>query len=167
MSLKNFSLEGVFMTLNLPERPLRALKRFPGLLMNAWPSLWEDENDFFPEELQTRGMKVFEEDNHLHVEAPMPGLNPKDIQVSLNNGVLQIKGESKEEERDKKRKFYRSSHRSYSFSLVLPTQIDEKIEPQANYENGILDVTMQLTKQGETKKIEVKAGNNNKKKSAE
>lgn len=141
------------MTLNLlPEifdRPLR-----------SFPSLWQNllEEDFLPRELSTNGVRIYEDNNQLHVEVPLPGLNLKDIEVSLNKGVLLVKGAAEEEEKDKKRKYYRSSKRSYSYSLALPTQIDEKQEPQAVYSDGILNISLQLAKQGETKKITVKPG---------
>lgn len=139
------------------DKPLRL---FPNLWSNffdesALPSLNED--------FTFRGVKIYEEDNHLHVELPLPGLNLNDIEVSLNKGILFIKGEKKEEEKDKKRKFYRFSSRNYSSSIPLPTQIDEKQEPEAVYENGILNVTLKLANHGETKKIKVKEGKNNKK----
>ena len=76
-----------------------------------------------------KGARIYEENKQLHVEVPFPGLNLKNIEVSLNKGILLVKGDAVEEEQDKKRKYYRSSKRSYSFSLVLPTQIDEKQEP--------------------------------------
>lgn len=127
-----------------------------------FPTLWPDvfNEDLFPasEDFSTKGVRVYEEDNHLHVEVPLPGLTLNDIEVTLNKGVLYVKGESKEETKDKKRRFYRSSRRSYSYSLILPTQIDEKQEPQAVYIDGILNISLQLAKQGETKKITVKSG---------
>lgn len=138
----------------------RPLRQFPGLL-SSLPSLF-DEN-LFPQEFTGRGLRIYEENNHLHIEVALPGLDTKDIEVSLNKGVLLVKGETKEEEKDKKRKYYRSSKRSYSYSVALPTQIDEKQEPQAVYTDGILDVSLQLAKQGETKKITVKNNNNSKK----
>lgn len=142
------------MTLNLlPEifdRPIR-----------SFPSLWQNllNEDFFPREFSTDGgVRIYEENNQLHVEVPLPGLDLKDIEVSLNKGILLVRGAGEEKEEDKKRKYYRSSKRSYSYSLALPTQIDEKQEPQAVYNDGILNISLQLAKQGETKKITVKAG---------
>lgn len=141
------------MTLNLlPEifdRPLR-----------SFPSLWQNllDEDFFPRELSTNGVRIYEDNNKLHVEVPLPGLNLKDIDVSLNQGVLLVKGAAEEKEEDKKRKYYRTSKRRYSYSLALPTQIDEKQEPQAVYTDGVLNVSLQLSKQGETKKIAVQPG---------
>lgn len=145
----------------LPEIFDRPLRQFPNLWSNFFPSTVDNilEDDLFTQNFGSRGARIYEENNQLHVEMPLPGLDSKDIEVSLNKGILMVKGESAEEEEDKQRKYYRSSKRSYSFSIVLPTQIDEKQEPQALYENGILNVTLQLAKQGETKKITVKTGN--------
>lgn len=140
---------------DLLDRPLR---QFPTLWSNFF-----DEN-LFPaiDDFSTKGARIYEEDNHLHVEVPLPGLNSSDIEVSLSRGILRVKGEFKEEEKDKKRKFYRSSRRNYSYSLSLPTQIDEKQEPQAVYVDGILNISLQLAKQEETKKISVKSGHGKK-----
>lgn len=154
------------MTRNLlPEVFLnKPLRNFPRL----WPSFFHEPlENFFDEGLLTqdfssKGAQIYEENNQLHVEVPLPGLELKDIEVSLNKGVLIIKGESSEEELDKKRKYYLSSKKSYSFSVALPAQIDEKQEPQAEYVDGILKISLQVAQQAETKKITVKAGNSKK-----
>lgn len=150
------------MTMNLlPELLDRPLRQFPTLLPNLISSPW---SNFFDTELfpQDRGIQIYEKENRLHVEMPLPGLNFKDIEVTLNHGVLKVEGKSEEKEEDKKKKFYRSSSRSYSYCLTLPTQIDEKQEPQAIYSDGILNISLQLAKQGDTKKIAVKSGNGKK-----
>lgn len=147
------------MTQNLlPEifdRPLRSFPN-PWQNWNPWQNLL-DEN-FLPRELSTNGVRIYEDNNQLHVEVPLPGLDLKDIEVSLNKGILLVRGAGEEKEEDKKRKYYRSSKRSYSYSLALPAQIDEKQEPQAVYTDGILNISLKLAKQGETKKITVKSG---------
>lgn len=153
------------MTRNLlPELLDRPLRQFPNLWSSFFPISIENlfEDGLLPQDFLAKGARIYEENKQLHVEVPLPGLNLKDIEVSLNKGILLVKGDAVEEEQDKKRKYYRSSKRSYSFSLVLPTQIDEKQEPQAVYTDGILNISLQLAKQGETKKISVKAGNSKK-----
>lgn len=150
------------MTQNLlPENFDRPLKSFPSPWQNLFMSPWQNlfDEDFFPKEFSGYGVRIYEDNNQLHVEVPLPGLNLKDIEVSLNKGVLLVKGGAEEEEEDKKRRYYRSSKRRYSYSLALPTQIDEKQEPQAVYTDGILNISLQLAKPGETKKITVKSGN--------
>ncbi|KAF3361673.1 Uncharacterized protein PHSC3_001796 [Chlamydiales bacterium STE3] len=139
----------------LPERI--PLSRLPSI----WSKFFDEDLFSSSEDFPLQGVRIYEENNQLHVEAPVPGLNLNDIEVTLNKGVLWIKGESKQEEEDKKRKFYRSSTRNYSYSLVLPTQIDESQEPQAVYADGILKISLQLSKQGQTKKINVKSGKEN------
>jgi HSP20 family protein len=135
------------------EKPFSQMAQFPSMWSNFY------ERNFLPmiEEYTTRNVRMYEEGNELHVEVPLPGLNSNEIEVNLNKGTLWIKGESKQEEKDKNKKFYRSSKRSYSYSLTLPRQIDEKGEPHATYEDGILKVSMRLAKQDESKKIEIKS----------
>ncbi|HSX13247.1 MAG TPA: Hsp20/alpha crystallin family protein [Chlamydiales bacterium] len=143
--LQNLNIERGLMSRNLPEPFLSRLHRAWDLFPN-----WDHE-----EETANQGLRIYEENNQLHVEAPMPGLRADDIDVSLNRGSLWIKGEATEEE--KKKKMYRSATRKYSYSLVLPSQIDEKQEPQATYEDGILKVSLHLAKTAETKKIQIKS----------
>lgn len=151
------------MTQNLlPEifnRPFRSFSS-PWQNWNLWQSLLDE--DFFSREFSTNGVRIYEDNNQLHVEVPLPGLDLTDIEVNLNKGILLVRGSGEEKEEDKKRKYYHSSKRSYSYSLALPTQIDEKQEPQAVYVDGILKISLQLAKQGETKKITVTAGNSKK-----
>lgn len=149
------------MTQNLlPDSLDRSLRSFPNPWQNMFMSPWQnlfDEN-FLPGDFSANGVRIYEDNNQLHVEVPLPGLNFKDIEVSLNKGVLLVKGGAEEEEEDKKRKYYRSSKRKYSYSLALPAQIDDKQEPQAVYTDGILNISLKIAKQGETKKITVKSG---------
>jgi len=154
---------------NLPERretqqaqPERFLDKPLAGFRSLWPTLFGEDFFNLSEDLTSRGARIYEEDNKLIVEAPLPGLNANEIEVNLHKGTLWIRGESKEEESDKKKKFYRSSRRSYSFSFALPKQIDEKQEPQATYNDGILKVSLNLSKEAQPKKIPVKAGNNKK-----
>lgn len=145
---------------NLPEIFDKPHKSFPKLwqnwMMNPWQNLFDE--DFLSREFSTTSVRMYEDNNQLNIEVPLPGLNPKDIEVSLNRGVLLVRGTAKEEEKDKKRKYYLSSNRNYSYALALPTQIDERQEPQAVYNDGILHIKLQLSKQEEAKKIPVKSG---------
>lgn len=143
--------------------PARFPSPWANLFLGGWPEFFDENLMSGMSDMQTQGVRIYEEKNELHVEAPLPGLNSKDIEVSINKGVLWIKGQLKEEEKDKEKKFYRSSKRNYAYSIVLPTQTDQKQEPQAVYSDGILKVSLKLEKREEPKKITVKAGNGNKK----
>jgi len=121
------------------------------------------EDNFFPmlQESSMRGVRIYTENNHMIVEAPMPGLQSNDIEVDFDedNSMLLIRGKREDTEGDKKRRYYRSSKRSYSCSIALPKPVDRKQEPQASYKDGILTVTMNLAKNEEKRKIAVRDGN--------
>jgi HSP20 family protein len=128
---------------------------FPSFLRN-FPLPFED-NDFFPSQaLQNSGLSIYEDKNQVIVEAELPGLLPKDIDVTFEKGVLHIKGARKEEEKDKEKKYYRKSSSSFSYKVEVPGFIDEKSEPSATYKDGIMKIAFNKAASSKAKKIEVK-----------
>jgi HSP20 family protein len=100
---------------------------------------------------------VSESDKELIVRAELPGMDPKEIDISMSGNVLTIKGERKHEREEKKENFHlvERSSGSFSRSIQLPTEVKpEKI--QATYKDGILSISMPKTKAEAVKKIEVK-----------
>lgn len=140
----------------LPEIFNKPLREFPNLIQKFFSS---PVTSFIGDDqlMGAKGVRVYEENNHLHVEAPMPGLEAKDIDVKINNGILFINGECKKEENNKNKKFYSSSVRKYSYSIALPDQIDETKEREASYTDGILNISFPISKKEKAKKITVKA----------
>lgn len=103
---------------------------------------------------------VAEKDASYEITAELPGLDEKDIEVKLANGVLTIKGEKREEREEKQKDYYVSERRYGSFirSFQVPEGVDaDKIV--ASFSKGVL--TLSLPKSAEAKKnekkIEVKA----------
>lgn len=144
---------------NLPSRreyqsPVRRLLDMP---LSQFPSLWGDLEGDLAEWTGRPGLSIFEEKNSIIVEAPMPGLKPDNIEINFDKGILYIRGELKEEEESKERRYYRSSQRSYSFQTTLPQLVDEKQEPKATYKDGILRISFVKSKEREAKKIPVKS----------
>lgn len=119
------------------------------------PSLF-DEDDF-SSFLPSSGLTISEDDKKVYVEAAVPGIDPKDVEVTFDKGVLWIRGEAKEEEEDKKRKFYRKASRSFSYRVAVPNTIDEKIDPDVVCRNGQLIVTFTKLLESEPKKLQVKS----------
>ena len=88
-------------------------------------------------------MDIKETDKELVVEAELPGLEDKDVNVTLREGVLTIKGEKKSE-REEKEQDYHLTERSYGRferSFRLPDTIDED-NIAAHFDKGVLKVTM-------------------------
>jgi HSP20 family protein len=95
-------------------------------------------------------VEVTETDQEIKVTAEVPGLEEKDLQVALVNGVLAIKGETKTETEDKARGF---SERSYgSFEQRIPVGDVDENNVAATFKNGVLTVT--LRKMGRAKRNE-------------
>ena len=107
----------------------------------------------------TPKVDVAESDKEIRITAELPGMDEKDIDVSLQNDMLTIKGEKKEEKEDKGKDYYRMerSYGSFSKSIALPVEVEtDKVE--AKYKKGVLSITIPKTAKAvaETKKIAVK-----------
>lgn len=90
----------------------------------------------------------------MYIEASVPGLTPSEIDVTLENKVLWIRG-SKKEAQDNKKYHYRSK-KTYSYQISLPESADENREPETKYEHGVLTITFSKTKGEMAKKIQIK-----------
>ncbi len=102
---------------------------------------------------------VAETENELEISVELPGIDQKDIDVSLTDTALTIKGEKKSE-RSENSKGYHLSERSYgSFyrSIPLPSGVDTE-KADAKFKNGVLTVTLPKTEEARSrlKKIAVK-----------
>lgn len=99
---------------------------------------------------------VHETAKEIRVTAELPGLEEKNIDVSLLNGALWIKGEKNEEHEEEKGDVYRCERRYGSFQrmIELPTEVDaDKIK--ASFKKGVLKVTLPKTKEASRRVISV------------
>lgn len=104
-------------------------------------------------------LDVSEGKKDIVVKAEIPGVEAKDIDVSLNGRILTIKGEKKQEKEEKNKNYQRVErfYGHFSRAVELPAEVDEaKVE--ASYKKGILKVTLKKSKESEFKKIEIKQG---------
>jgi HSP20 family protein len=105
-------------------------------------------------------MDVTETPEALVVKAEVPGVDPKEVEISVNGDTLTIKGEKKEEEKEEKGKTWHRIERSYgSFlrAVMLPAPVDaDRITAEAR--DGVLTITLPKTEKAKAKRIEVKAG---------
>lgn len=97
-----------------------------------------------------------ETDKDIIIKAEMPGLDPKDFQISLTENTLTIKGEKREEQEEKKRNYHMVERRYGSFyrSIALPCSVEgDKVD--AKYNKGVLEVTLPKAEPSKAKKISV------------
>ena len=102
-------------------------------------------------------MNVSETDKEFRVTAELPGVTEQDIDVSLDDDVLTIRGEKKFERTDEKENFHfvERSYGTFQRSLRLPYPVDPE-QVQASFENGVLTVTVPKTgRQERSRRIQV------------
>jgi len=101
---------------------------------------------------------VQEDANQYVITADVPGVDPKDIEVSLDNGVLTIRGERRQESEAEKANFKRVERVRGTFfrRFTLPDTADaEKVKAKSNH--GVLEITIPKQEQGQPRKIEVES----------
>jgi HSP20 family protein len=86
-------------------------------------------------------VEVSENDKDVRISAELPGLDDKDVEVLMGDGVLTIRGEKKSEVEDKERAFSERTYGRFERRIPLAWEVDEdKIE--ASFKNGVLTITM-------------------------
>src|SRR3989338_7108827 len=107
------------------------------LPQSCWrfPTLLEElDEELLPSTTTISGLSISEDDKNVYVEAAVPGIDPKNVDVTFNKGILTISGQKEEEE--KKKKFYRRASSAFSYRILVPGEIDPNKEPKAEAKNG-------------------------------
>jgi len=111
----------------------------------------EDSREWHP------SLDVSETKNDLVIKAELPGMDPNDIDISLNNGFLMIKGEKKQEKEEKDENYHllERSYGSFTRSVRLPREVQsDKIT--ASFKNGVLKITLPKPEGAKKKEIKIK-----------
>jgi HSP20 family protein len=108
-------------------------------------------------EMREPALDVYEEKDQIVVKAELPGMTKDDIQISISDNVLTIKGEKKKEEEDTGKDYYRSERVYGAFfrAIPLPAEINpDKV--QATFKNGVLEIRLPKSEEAKKKEIKVK-----------
>ncbi len=142
---------------------------------DAWPgsifSLHREMDKLFGDVLKNSGeistnadwtprVNIAETEKDFQISAELPGIEEKDVEVTLHDGVLTIKGQRQSEAEQKDKNFHRieSFYGSFERSFALPDNIaEDKVD--AKFKNGLLTVIVGKMEQvkPQPKKIQVKA----------
>lgn len=98
---------------------------------------------------------IREDQDHLYVEAEMPGFKHDEVDVTIENGLLQIAAERKLEERQGESHLNERRYTRVARSFTLPKTVDEN-RVDARLENGVLHLTLHKREEVKPRKIEVK-----------
>lgn len=112
------------------------------LLSERMKNLFEDLPTAFSFDFNTSfypRVDISEDENNVYVTAEIPGVDKKDVKVTLQDNILTIEGEKKSEVKDEKKNYYRieRTYGSFCRSFTLPAEVDtDKVK--AKFENGML-----------------------------
>jgi HSP20 family protein len=129
----------------------------PSLFSERWLTDLFDTDRFFETDWFRRmqvipAVNVLEKDKEFEIELAAPGLEKKDFNITVDNGVLTISCEKETEKEDKDKNYTRReySYTNFSRSFTLPDNVNaDKVN--ARYENGILRLTLPKTKESTVK----------------
>ena len=128
-------------------------------LQNRVNSLFRDFNDGESSLTTTNfipAVDIYEDEKRIVLKLEVPGIPEKDLDVTVENNTLVVKGERKFEKEEREENFHRIERRYGSFSraFTLPTTVEtENID--AKYENGVLKLELKKKPEAQPKQIKV------------
>ena len=141
-----------------PFRDLRTLQEEVNRLFsnNLGPS--------FGEEGIARGawnpnVDIYENKDQIVLEAELPGMNREDFDLTIENSVITLRGERHFEKKDETDNYHRveRSYGAFTRSFTLPQTVSGE-EAQAEYNNGVLRVTLPKREEAKSRRIEITGG---------
>lgn len=120
-------------------------------LPSALGSSWDSADGYLPR------LEVEDTGQELRVSAELPGLEEKDIQLSVHEGTLVLQGEKRQESERKDGSLYHSerSYGSFQRVLQLPADVDASAA-RAEFKNGVLRITLPKSAKAQPQRIEIK-----------
>jgi len=145
-----------------PFRDLLATEReFDRIFREAFSPLFSEREA----ELSTRAwapaVDIFETESNIVLKAELPGVEPKDVEVRVEDNTLYLKGQRKFEKETKEENYHRieRSYGSFARSFALPNSIDgEKVA--AEYKDGLLTLTLPKREEAKPKTIRINVSKN-------
>ncbi len=129
-------------------------------LIDWRPLGWDEEN--WPDMQTNSGLNVYidEKETEVTVEAPVPGMDPKNLKVTYHDGMLHIYGSASERDEERKKgKVIKKWEMASSVDYVtsLPRPIDTK-SVSAKIKDGVVTIKARIAEEAKPKEIEVKVG---------
>jgi HSP20 family protein len=120
--------------------------------LQGWPGQSNGTTSWIP------AADIYESESELVVNLDLPGIDPKAVDVRVENNVLSIRGEQQFDEKQNKENFHRveRSYGPFARSFTLSTAVDpEKI--RANFKAGVLSITLPKAETAKPKRIQIAA----------
>jgi len=134
------------------ERMRREMDRMWDSFFERRPQLLaEEQGEWLP------ALDLAETANEFVVKAEIPGLDSKDIDISLSDNMLTIKGEKKQEREEKEENYHfiERSYGSFFRSIQLPGEVNQQ-KITTSYKNGILKIHLPKSEEAKKKELKIK-----------
>jgi HSP20 family protein len=129
-------------------------RRWPRLSGMEWPRLGELSGLL---DRQAPSLDIVDGEKEVVVRAEVPGVDKKDLDVSIVDRTLTIKGSTRKEQKEEKENYFRQEIRSGSFSrsVLLPTDVNAS-KAEASFKGGVLELHLPKTRTVKPQKVELK-----------
>ena len=137
--------------------PAKMINDMRNLMENLWESTFDSDTNRVFSSQWLPAIDIKEEKDKFLIAADLPGVDPKNIEISVENNVLTLKGKREETREETKGSYYRMERTQGQFyrQFTLPSAVDSA-HIIAKSKQGVLELTIPKKKQKEVKKIEVK-----------
>ncbi len=140
----------------VPWRPFGDIDRW---FDEEWPDLWGWPEMGFPKvpAIRTPRMDIYEKGNNVVAEIELPGVDPKKISVEVKDNILMVEARAEEKKEEKGKGYYRKEMgtRYFRRQAPLPSEVVGN-KAEAEYEDGVLTVTIPKAKKKATPKRKIK-----------
>jgi len=130
---------------------------FPRSMLRQFKSEWPSTNLLAaPFEYRMPKIDIVDRDDEIFVRAELPGIDKKDIEISMADYTLTIKGETKKQEKEEKGDYYRceTSQGSYMRTLSLPAEVNSD-KAKSSFKDGVLELTLPKMERAKRRTIKV------------
>ncbi|HZD58977.1 MAG TPA: Hsp20/alpha crystallin family protein [Anaerolineae bacterium] len=136
--------------------PWRELMRMQEELGKTFERVFGPER--MPEAFWTPDVDIYEKENNIIVRMDLPEVKPEDVDISIVDNTLRIKGERKHIEEVKEENYYRTERRFGSFERTIELPVAVKTEEiKATYKEGVLQITLPKAEEKKAKEIRITA----------
>lgn len=136
--------------------PWREMEEFVDRYNRALGSGQESGQDVMRKGDWSPRVDIMETEDEFVIKAEIPEVNKEDVKVTVENGVLMLHGERKQEKEEKGKTFHRIERHYGTFnrSFTLPDTVDQE-NIKANFKDGMLSIHLQKSKEARPKAIDV------------
>ena len=139
-----------------PRRDLVSIRDEMNTLFDSFFSGWPEPRKGLLEGEWAPSVDVAETDDEITVTAELPGVKQEEVDITIADDVLTLKGEKKEEKEVKEKNYHRieRSYGSFQRSIALPTGVQAD-KAKATYKAGILKITVPKVEEAKPKQIKI------------